>query len=88
MIGRTRDLMAGVGRVVITPPLGTAIPGGWYKRVSTTVHDELHVHALVLTQRDVQLVLVSCDLICLPGDVARTCGNELPHVRASHHSMS
>jgi hypothetical protein len=62
-------MRAGAARVVITPPLGSSMPGGWGDRRAAAVHDDLHAHALVLEQAGTRVALVSCDVICMPADV-------------------
>lgn len=59
----TRQLKAGSAKVVITPPLGTPIVGGFRPYPATEVHDPLHARCLVLDDGDTKLVLVVCDLL-------------------------
>lgn len=64
-IGDPSELLAGVARVDITPPVGMPLQGYASRRggESKGVHDPLYARALVLKNSDAQLVLVSCDLM-------------------------
>ena len=64
--------MAGWGRAVITPPLGTPLAGfGDRKgRPSTGVHDELFVKALVLSDGDSYAAIIGADMLIVPENVA------------------
>jgi hypothetical protein len=57
------QLRAGAATSNITPPLGTAIVGGFVPFPSTHVHDELHARCLVLDDGATKLVFVVCDLL-------------------------
>lgn len=48
---------------VITPPLGTDIPGGWCERPSTGVLDELYVRAFVTDDGERQTALIVIDAV-------------------------
>ena len=48
---------------VITPPLGTDIPGGWCERPSTGVLDELYVRAFVTDDGMAQTALIVIDAV-------------------------
>jgi neutral ceramidase len=64
------ELMAGVARADITPPLGGPM-GGYGARgsnVSDAVHDPLYAKALVLKDSDTSLAIVTLDLVGFPGD--------------------
>jgi hypothetical protein len=65
-------LMAGWGRAVITPTLGTPLAGfGDRKgRPSTGVHDELFVKALVLSDGDSYAAIIGADMLIVPENVA------------------
>lgn len=49
----------------ITPPLGTAIPGGFRPRYAQNVDDELFAKALVIENDSTRIALVTCDLIAV-----------------------
>jgi hypothetical protein len=63
-------LRAGAARVVITPPLGTSLAGSFHDRFAEAVEDDLYAHALILEQGETRVALVSCDVICMPADIA------------------
>jgi neutral/alkaline ceramidase-like enzyme len=68
------SLVAGVARVVITPPVGIPMWGFAGRGVSTDVHDDLTATALVLRSSaggsaTSQLALVCCDLLSLDATV-------------------
>jgi len=56
-------LSAGSATANITPPLGTAIPGGFRPRYATGIDDELLARSLVLQNGITTLAFVTCDLI-------------------------
>ena len=57
-------LKAGVGRAIITPPVGFKL-AGYGSRVddSVGVHDDLYAKALALDDGNKKIIIVSCDLI-------------------------
>lgn len=68
----TNWLKAGVGRVDITPPIGTLLMGygdPYKKRSATAVHDPLNATALVLQQGDVRAAIIELD-IAIASDAA------------------
>jgi len=66
-------LKAGVGRATITPPVGIHLMGYIARgRGSVSVHDDLVVTALVLSDGETRLAILTCDLLFLhPTTVAR-----------------
>jgi hypothetical protein len=48
---------------VITPPLGTDIPGGWCERPSTGVLDELYIRAFVTDDGEKRTALIVADAV-------------------------
>jgi len=64
------QIRAGAAQTVITPPVGTSLAGYFQDRVSESVRDDLHCRALVLEASGEKIVLVSCDLISIPRDIA------------------
>lgn len=56
---------AGAATSDITPPLGSAIVGGFQPFPATHVHDQLHARCLVLDDGDTKLAFVVCDLLGL-----------------------
>ncbi len=58
-------LNAGSATSNITPPLGTAIPGGFRPRYAQNVDDELFAKALVIENDSTRIALVTCDLIAV-----------------------
>lgn len=63
------SIRAGVGRSVITPPVGTSLAGYFHDRVSECVRDDLHCNAVVFGAGGQRLAVVSCDLIALCRDI-------------------
>lgn len=61
-------LQAGTGVSTITPPLGASLSGSFEDRSIKTVHDDLHVRAIVLDDGSVRVALVLCDIICILGE--------------------
>src|SRR5947209_7557375 len=73
---------AGVGRVEITPPVGTPL-GGYGERKgapSTGVHDPIQAKALVLDDGATRLAIVTSDLVGTNPEMARRVaeGAKLP----------
>ncbi len=64
------EIRAGSARLEITPPLGTALAGYFSPRISDRVEDPLYAKALVLESGGERVALVSCDVICMPADIA------------------
>ncbi len=60
-----KQLRAGAGSAVITPPLGAHIAGYFEDRIAVDVHDDLYAHALVLESGEDVAAIVECDLIQL-----------------------
>ena len=75
-------LKAGSATANITPPLGTAIPGGFRARYAENVDDELFAKAIVLDNGETRIAMVTCDLIavteqmvdCAKQRIADRCG--------------
>ena len=59
------SIKAGSATSNITPPLGTAIPGGFRPRYAQNVDDELFAKALVIENDSTRIALVTCDLIAV-----------------------
>ena len=63
-MNRQRTLQAGVGRVVITPPIGIRMMGYTVQEcVSQRVERDLTATALVLSDGRSQVVVIACDLL-------------------------
>lgn len=82
-------LLAGVGRVPITPPIGIDLVGyAVREHGATAVHRELYATALVFAAGAVRTVVVDCDLLALRSPyvdrlrerVAARVGTTVPHV--------
>src|SRR5262245_7383202 len=59
-----RLLRAGVGRVIITPPIGIRMVGYTVQEeCSKSVQEELTATALVLTDAGATLAIVACDIL-------------------------
>lgn len=66
----TKGLRAGAAMVNITPPLGIPIIGNFGKQLAASVHDELHVRAVVVDDGERKVALVVCDLLGFRGTVS------------------
>ena len=66
-------LYAGFGRVNITPMMGINISGYYQERIADGVLDDLEANALALSCGDKKAVVISCDLLYVPLDVAKVC---------------
>ena len=65
-------LYAGVGRATLTPPLGTPLIGyGGREHGADAVRDDIYATSLVLSDGDVTVALVTCDLCALPAPQVR-----------------
>ena len=81
-------LKAGSATANITPPLGTAIPGGFRARYAENVDDELFAKAVVIDNGETRIAMVTCDLIavtekmvdCAKQRIADRCGIPPEHV--------
>jgi len=62
-------LRAGSAATNITPPLGTAMPGGFRPRYAEDIDDELLVKSLVVDNGSVRLAMVTCDLIVVTQEI-------------------
>lgn len=56
-------LHAGAAMVKITPPVGISMAGYYHKRGASAVHDDLYARAIVLSEGETKVALVSLDLI-------------------------
>ena len=63
-------IKAGSATANITPPLGTAIPGGFRPRYAENVDDDLFAKALVIDNGLTRIAIVTCDLIAIPEKIA------------------
>ena len=60
-------LTAGVGRTTLTPPLGTPLIGyGGREHGADTIRDDVYATSLVLSDGEMKIALVTCDLCALP----------------------
>ena len=67
-------LKAGAATLDITPPLGVSLAGSFEDRRAEDVDDPLCARAVVLEdERGAagRIAIVSCDLVCMPGDTVR-----------------
>lgn len=65
-------LQAGWGSATITPPIGTPLAGFGARKgaPSTSVHDEIYVKALALSDGEDTAVVVGSDMLLVPNNVA------------------
>ena len=59
------SIISGSATSNITPPLGTAIPGGFRPRYAQNIDDELFAKALVIENDSTRIAMVTCDLIAV-----------------------
>jgi len=64
-------LSAGWSEVIITPPVGTYLAGYFEPRKSIGVHDDLYARALFLSDENVDLAIVVCDLLCVDKEIVK-----------------
>lgn len=86
-----QQLQLGVAQVDITPPIGSPLAGYYYNRVSTGVHDPLHVKAMVLEQGGVKVAMAALDLVSLPRNIvlqARTMVQQRIGLQPDHVMIS
>jgi len=63
------QLNAGVAVVNITPPVGVDMTGFGRSSPAVGIHDELYARALVLSNEDTTLALITSDLLALDFDI-------------------
>ncbi len=63
-----RFFKAGVGREIITPPLGTLLYGYANKRLSTAVHDDLKLTAFAFESEKYRAIMITADICTLEND--------------------
>ncbi len=68
---RGQSLRAGAAQVRVTPDSPQPLAGYFHERLSTGVHDDLWAKALVLDDGEKRAAIVACDVIQVPGEVAR-----------------
>jgi hypothetical protein len=59
------NFMVGTAEVDITPPIGTALPGHIYPRISKGIQDPLYIKSIVFESQGQRLAYVILDLIAL-----------------------
>ena len=90
------SLTAGFSVTDITPPLGWEMPGGFFKRFATGVHDELMVRAAWFDNGDRRLAVASVDCVSFDADayerarslVREMLGEDVPFIAAATHTHS
>lgn len=65
------NFKAGVGREIITPPIGTALYGYPNVRYAESVHDDLFVTAFAFESGGVRAIMITAD-ICVFGSEEST----------------
>lgn len=70
-------MKCGMHEVVITPTLGSFMPGYFGNRKSTGVKDELYAKALVIESNDELLCLISVDALFIPAKEAEAARKRL-----------
>lgn len=81
----------GVAQVDITPPQGAPMAGYYFNRAAEGAHDPLYATAMVIERDGVRIALVSCDLLSMPGEVARAARESIardPGIPTSHVVVS
>lgn len=91
------NMKAGFAVVEITPPLGADKPGGFTKARNRSLHDPLHVKAMVVDDEQRRVAFVSVDALSLKASIVRSgrafaqqlCGIPASHVMcAATHTHS
>jgi len=54
---------AGYGQAIVNPPLGMPMEGLGQQGGCQTIHDDLYVRALFLSQDDMEVLILGCDLL-------------------------
>ena len=62
-------LKAGFAKTDLTPAVGLEVPGGFYKLLSTGIHDRLWAEAALVSDGRETVAVVGVDLIMVPRDV-------------------
>jgi len=64
----TKNMRAGAGRSIITPPLGTKLYGYPTIRPATSIHDDLRVTCIALEYDQTRAMLISADICSFKGE--------------------
>ena len=69
LVGASHEFRVGLATTEITPPVGHPLAGYEGERAAESVHQPLYAKALVLSNQETTLALVSCDVhdLSLPG---------------------
>jgi len=59
----------GIGKIEISPEIGTDLAGYFEPRKSTGIHDPLFARALILEKNGVKATLIACDLIAINREI-------------------
>ncbi len=60
---KNHQMKIGIGKIKISPEIGTDLAGYFEPRKSIGIHDPLFAHALILKKNGVKAVIIACDLI-------------------------
>ena len=71
------EILIGWAEKDITPNRSVILFGQFYPRISEVVHDSITVTALVLTDKNEQAIMVSCDLCEIPPYILDRCREEI-----------
>lgn len=65
-------LLVGVAQTEITPEIGSIIPGGFRKRISTGLHDPLHATSCVISDEQTTVAIVSVDALSVKKSIVES----------------
>ncbi len=85
------EFRVGVAQVDITPPEGAPMAGYYYNRAAEGTHDPLFATAMVIEREGVRFAIVTCDLLSMPGEIAREARERIardPGIPTSHVVVS
>lgn len=73
----TDEFKVGLASVEITPPVGYPLSGYYRERKNTGALDPLHAKAMVFSQGDTRLAVITCDLLGISADLSRLVRDQI-----------
>jgi len=70
-------IQVGGGQAVITPGLGASLAGYFEARQATAIHDDLYARSLALGADGEAVILMCCDVICMPFELTAAIRAEI-----------
>jgi neutral ceramidase len=65
-------MYCGAGKADINPPIGTCLSGFAAERPCVGIHDPIQAKALVIGERNADILIISLDLVAIDSDYARS----------------